>query len=531
MSRKPDRVARLLAGIKELDPSTLQRAGISVHTIQSLVHNLPRMTPAERGEVFVRLEKLVLEDQRSRAANDFMAFVRAVWPGFIEGHHLRKMAVAFMDIALGRKKRLIINMPPRHGKSEFTSYLFPAWYIGKFPDRKLMIATHTAELAKGFGRRIRNLMATDIYQSIFPGVTLAEDSKAQGKWNTNLGGEFYAAGVGSAIAGRGADLLIIDDPYSEQDARDGDYNPEVWEKVWTWYQQGPRQRLQPGAAIALVHTRWGKQDMTERLLEQQKKRKVAEWTVIRFPALLPSGRQLWPEFWKLEEIEALQDELDPAHWAAQYQQDPTSDIAAIIKRTAWREWRGELPDAKFIVTTVDTAHGTDRENDFSAWTTWAVFETDIDGESQDCALMTEATRDRLDYADLKQAMLNHYRDARPDLMIIETKAAGAPLVTELRQMGLPVRGFTPTSATGNKVRRLRQVSDVFAAGRVFHPDRTWAREVIEELASFPKGQHDDFVDTISMALSFMKEGNFIRTDAPLSEDVEEEVEQAAMEYY
>lgn len=517
--------AAVIARLKEIDPATLKKAGLTLSAVSTLTQNLHRLSLEERGEVFLKLKVLVEADLRAKASKDFLSFVRLVWPKFIEGAHFRQMARAFQDIADGKKTRLIINMPPRHGKSEFTSFLFPAWFIGRFPHKKLMIATHTASLATGFGGKIRNLMAGDLYQRIFPGVKLAEDTKAKGLWLTNHGGEFFAAGVGSAIAGRGADLFVMDDPYSEQDARSGEYNKEIWEKVWTWYQQGPRQRLQPGGAIALVHTRWSLQDMTELLLRQQAdetartgNKPSQPWHVIRFPAILPSGRQLWPEFWPLDQIELLRDEMEPAYWVAQYQQEPTSEVIAIIKRSDWQEWKGDMPEAVFIITAVDTAHSTDKKSDFSALTSWAVFNHEIDGVSVPCAIMIEARRERFEYPELKMFLLGVNRETRPDVMRIEAKAAGMPLIQELRRMRLPIDEFTPTSKTGDKIQRLRQVADLFKAGRVFIPDRRWAEEVVEEIAAFPRGQHDDFVDTVSMAMKFLKDGDLI----PIDQGEEEE---------
>lgn len=530
---RKDQTAWVIARLKEIDPKVLQKAGLSLSVVQNLSVKLHLMTLEERGTIFRHLEKLVEADLRRKAANDFLSFVRLVWPGFIEGAHIRQMAKAYQDIAEGRKRRLIINMPPRHSKSELTSYLFPAWFIGKFPNKKLMIATHTATLATSFGGKIRNLINTDIYQRIFPGVTLREDSKAKGLWLTNHDGEFFAAGVLSAIAGRGADLFIMDDPYSETDARNGEYNPDIWDKVWQWYMQGPRQRLQPGAAICLVHTRWSLQDMTAKLLRQQKeeqartgKRPVNPWHLIQFPAILPSGRPLWPEFWSLEEIEAIREEIDAPYWQAQYMQDPTSDTVAIVKRSDWKVWeKTDLPEVSFIITAVDTAHSKKKTNDFSAFTCWGVFNHEVDGEEVPCAILLEARRERYEYPELKMMLLMHHRDMRPDLMRIEAKAAGMPLIQELRRMHLPIDEFTPTAATGDKVARLRQVQSVFKKGRVFKPrDRTWANEVVEEIATFPKGEHDDFVDTVSMTMAFLLQGEFIPVDEVAEEDDVEEAE-------
>jgi hypothetical protein len=208
-----------------------------------------------------------LEEKREAAQKDFLKFVKTVWPEFIEGKHHKIYAEKLNRIASGELKRLIVNMPPRHTKSEFASHLFPAFFMGRHPTAKLIQTTHTGELAIRFGRKAKNLIESEEYNSVFPHVTLAADSKAAGRWESNHKGEYFAAGVGGAITGRGADLLIIDDPHSEQDA----LSPTVLESHYEWYTSGPRQRLQPGGAIVLVMTRWSVKDLTGKLLEAQGK--------------------------------------------------------------------------------------------------------------------------------------------------------------------------------------------------------------------------------------------------------------------
>ena len=176
---------------------------------------------------------------RVAAQQDFLTFVKEVWPAFIEGSHHKIMSDAFNRIADGSLKRLIVNMPPRHTKSEFASHLFPAWYLGRYPDRKVIQTAHTAELAVGFGRKVRNLVGSSDYDKIFPGVALSADSKAAGRWNTNKDGDYFAIGVGGAVTGKGADILIVDDPHSEQEAALND--PSVYDRTYEWYTSGPRQ--------------------------------------------------------------------------------------------------------------------------------------------------------------------------------------------------------------------------------------------------------------------------------------------------
>ena len=200
-----------------------------------------------------------------KAKNNFMDFTKTVWEEFINGRHHRIMAEKFNRIATGDLKRLIVNMPPRHTKSEFGSYLLPAWLMGRNPRLKIMQTTHTAELAFRFGRKVRNLMNSKEYSKIFEGVELRADSQAAGRWETSKGGEYFAAGVGGAVTGRGADLLIIDDPHSEQDA----LSPTAMENAYEWYTSGPRQRLQPGGSIVIIMTRWAENDLTGKLIRQQ----------------------------------------------------------------------------------------------------------------------------------------------------------------------------------------------------------------------------------------------------------------------
>jgi len=187
-------------------------------------------------------------DIREMATDSFMVFANHVYENFIEGEHHRIIAEKLERVARGELKRLIINMPPRHSKSEFASFLMPAWFLGRNPKLKIIQATHNTELAVRFGRKVRDLIDDPQYKEIFPNTNLKEDNKGAGKWGTDKGGEYFAAGVGAAVTGRGADLFIIDDPHSEQDAM----SESAFDNAYEWYTSGPRQRLQPGASIILV---------------------------------------------------------------------------------------------------------------------------------------------------------------------------------------------------------------------------------------------------------------------------------------
>ncbi len=472
----------------------------------------------EKEELLTLLEELDDAKSRIKSKKSYLSFVKSQWSAFIHGDHHEIMAEAFERVAKGELKRLIINMPPRHTKSEFASYLLPAWFLGLYPDKKIIQTAHTAELAVGFGRKVRNLVNSQDYKRIFTDVSLQADSKAAGRWNTNKGGEYFAIGVGGAVTGKGADLLIIDDPHSEQEGASSDIN--VFNKTYEWYTSGPRQRLQPNGAIVVVMTRWHQRDLTGQIVDASIKRGGSdEWEVIELPAILPSGTPLWEEFWKLEELEALKAELPSSKWSAQYQQDPTAEEGALVKREWWRTWEyTEPPDCDFIIQSWDTAFLKNQRADFSACTTWGVFYKEgDDGMLAPNVILLDAYKDRLEFPDLKRLATEKYNEFKPDAFIVEAKAAGMPLIFELRATGIPVQEYTP-SRGNDKISRVNAVSDLFSSGVVWCPETRWAEEVIEEFAGFPNMEHDDLVDSSTQALLRFRQGGFI----PLYTDEEEE---------
>jgi predicted phage terminase large subunit-like protein len=457
-----------------------------------------------------KINTLLQADKRERCRQNFMPFVRQMWSAFIPGKHHQIMADAFERVARGELKRLIINMPPRHTKSEFASYLFPAWFLGMYPEKKIIQTAHTAELAVGFGRKVRNLVGSPDYQEIFP-TKMSADSKAAGRWNTSKGGDYFAIGVGGAVTGKGADVLIIDDPHSEQEAMMG--NPSVYDRVYEWYSSGPRQRLQPGGAIVIVMTRWSKRDLTGQIVNAAAKKDLEEWEVIELPALLPSGKPLWQEFWRQEELEAIKAELPVSKWEAQYQQNPTSEEGAIIKREMWKVWENERPpEVDYIIQSWDTAFEKSNRADYSACTTWGVFYRDVEGTEVANIIVLDAFKERMEFPELKRTAFEFWKEWNPDTLIVEKKAAGAPLIYEMRKMGIPISEYTPSKGS-DKIARVNAVSDLFASGMVWRPETRWAEELVEELASFPNGDHDDLVDSSSQALLRFRQGGFIRLDS------------------
>lgn len=481
---------------------------------ESLLSKIKSLHDDDKVELLALIEELNQAKDRVAAHSDFLSFVKSVWPAFIEGEHHAVMSDAFNRIANGTLKRLIINMPPRHTKSEFASHLFPAWYLGMYPDRKVIQTAHTAELAVGFGRKVRNLVDSDDYKNIFSDVSLASDSKAAGRWNTNKHGDYFAIGVGGAVTGKGADILIIDDPHSEQEAALGD--PSIYDKTYEWYTSGPRQRLQPGGAICVVMTRWSKKDLTGQIIKSSIERGGSdEWEVIELPAILPSGEPLWPGFWPLEQLQALKSELPLSKWSAQYQQDPTSEESAIIKRDWWREWPGtNTPQCEFVIQSWDTAFLAKETADYSACTTWGVFYDD-NGNSN--IILLDALQERLEFPDLKVRAYDMYKQFNPDAFIVEAKASGSPLIFELRRMGIPVSEYTPSRGR-DKIARVNAVSDLFSSGLVWAPKTRWAEEVIEQFAAFPSGDHDDLVDASTQALLRFRQGGFISLNSDEKEE-------------
>jgi len=468
---------------------------------------VPRASPENRAKIQMLLEM----DRIERSKESFLYFVTQMWPVFISGAHHKIMADAFERVANGQLKRLIINMPPRHTKSEFASFLLPAWFLGKFPHKKIIQTAHTAELATGFGRKVRNLVSSEPYQKVFQ-TKLSSDSKAAGRWNTHMGGDYFAIGVGGAVTGKGADLLIIDDPHSEQEAKQG--NPAVFDNVYEWFTSGPRQRLQPGGAIIIVMTRWAKRDLTGQILKNAGKDGVDQWEVIDFPAIMPNGNPLWPGFWSKQALEALKSELPVSKWEAQYQQNPTSEEGAIIKRENWQLWESDTPPScEYIIQSWDTAFEKNNRADYSACTTWGVFQhPNKQGDLRPNIILLDAFKARMEFPELKHKALEMWKEWEPDTLIVEKRAAGAPLIYEMRKMGIPMSEYTPGKGN-DKISRVNAISDLFASGIVWCPETRWAEEVMDELASFPNGDHDDLVDSSSQALMRFRLGGFISIDS------------------
>ena len=491
---------------------------LTASEIDALINSLPLLSAAEQEAILADLEVLERQTQLQRCRDDFLAFCHHVYEGFKEGPHHRHLKPLLHNVQLGTENRLTVSMPPRFGKSETIAYLFVAWYLGHNPTHHIMMATHTADLSASFGRKVRNLLDSPVYSEIFPDTVVSRDKSAADNWTTTKGGKYLAIGIGGNVAGHGAHLLIADDLVSEQAVL---ANPDVaFENAWTYMQVGPLQRLMPGGRIIMIGTRWGKKDPIGRALAWATENPdSAQWNEVRFPALMKVSRDgedtevsLWPEQWPIEQLQAKRAGMQPQFWAAQYMQEPTSEEGALLKRDWWRVWpSSKPPQCDYVLITVDTAHETKNRSDYSVFATWGVFYDEQ--EERNAIILLDVKRGRWEFPDLKRVAFEHMKDWEPEAMLIEKKAAGAPLIQEMRQAGLFIEESSPSrgkaGVANDKRARVNAVSGVLADGCCWIPDKRWAWELVEECARFPFGTHDDMVDVTEMALSRFRRGGFL----------------------
>lgn len=536
------------------------------------LRHLDTLDASQKDRVLGLLEERERLARLAEAREHFLPFVKMVWSDFIPGAHHTIMAEAFERVAAGTCTRLIINMPPRHTKSELASWLLPTWFLGKFPKKKIIQASNTQDLASGFGRRVRNLIDGEdlsgeeddaersghsAFQAIFPGIRLAKDSKAAAGWHTNKGGEYFAIGVNGTVSGKGGNIVIVDDPHSEREAKLAENDPKVFDSVYTWYNGGPRQRLQPGGAIIIVMTRWSKRDLTgqvlKKMIEERDNPYTDKWEVISFPAILDedtaSERAMWPGYWPLDTLRATKSVLPVSNWKAQYQQEPTSESAAILKREYWRTWgdedkekcpapqhvsawaNGDPPACEYTIGSWDCATGDKDRSHPSAYTLWGVFKAEDpnNGKEINNIILLQAFKKRMEFPELKKIAKQFYAEDQPDTLLIENKSAGVQLLQEFQTMGIPAESFSGSSrgrSTGvrgvgdnNKIARANRIVDIFASRYVWKPPTRFAEEVVEQCASFP-GDEDDLVDSTVQALLRFREGGLIRTANDEDEDTQ-----------
>lgn len=501
-----------------------------------LLKNLHKFSPKEQGVILGAATELATRKNSSLCRKSLLAFAKSMMPEYMVGPHHKKLAKLLEEMAVPSKPgRATVSIAPRFGKSQLTSIFFPAWFIGNYPNKKIMMVSHTADLAIDFGRKVRNLVATAEYRKIFPTVELAADSKSAGRWSTNVGGEYFAVGIGGAIAGRGADLLVIDDPHNEQDILNGNY--DIFDKAYDWYAFGARTRLMPGGSVAVVATRWAENDLIGKLHQDMVRNPEADqWDIVEFPAVLEkkgvSGElpeaerfmSLWPEQWDVETLLRTKASMPGYQWSSQYLQNPTSAETAIIKKDWWQEWvKDDPPTCEYVIMSLDAAAEKNNRADFTALTTWGVFYKDNeDGEKEAAIILLNSIKQRLEFPELKRLAYEEYKTWEPDWFVVEKKSAGTALYQEMRRGGMPVQEITPSRASGDKIARLNAVSDIFASGMVWYPvGRRWAEEVVDEVCGFPATPHDDLVDSTVYALMRFRTGGFISLPSDRSMDDDE----------
>lgn len=463
-------------------------------------------------------QRLTLVYDRWRSFHDFEFFSQLVRPEIIFSRHHRVMAKAFKRVADKELIRLMIFMPPGHTKSELTSILLPAWLFGRNSKGRVLHASHTKELVEGFSVQIKDIVRSEEFCRLFTDMTFRKDRDATGRWHTTKGGIYNAVSVGSAVAGKRADMAaIIDDPISEQDA----WSETIREGVRKWYPAGFRSRVMPQTPIIIVMTRWHHADLTGHLLtEAGINPKKEQWEVISFPAILDqtaadllghgakAGEALFPELWPLSEMEQIKEEMPPFVWTALYMQTPTDDEGGILKKVWWRPWPKDrpLPEVECIAAFWDTAFEIHEENDFSACTIWGIFWDEM--QDRYSAILLDRYNERVNFPTLREDAFELCKHHDCDTVLIEPKASGKSLVQELHRKKLSVREWSPDRGRRyelSKVARAHAASVPLWGGSVYYPEgRRWAEEVIEQCAQFPKGEFDDMVDTCTMAWTWLR---------------------------
>lgn len=501
-----------------------EAALFTAQELDTLIENIDYYEPEDQAEILDLIEKHEQQVKMQAAQNDLLEFCKMMQPDYNVGAHHKILAKTLMQVEKGEKDRVTVSIGPRHGKSQLSSIYYSAWFLGRNPTKSVMLVSHTADLAVDFGRKVRNLISTDEYRQIFPDVQLSADSKSAGRWNTNKGGMFYATGVGSSLAGRGADMLIIDDPHSEQDMLAGNF--DALDVAYKWYTIGARTRLMSGGRVAMIATRWHKADLIGRVIEQMAKNPLADqFEVIEFPCILnehtPDEKALWPEFFDLDALRRTRETMPTYQWNAQYQQNPTGESASLVKREWFKIWpKDKPPPLEYIIQAIDAAAEMKNRSDYTSIATWGVFFDETDMRNK--ILLLNSIRERMEFHELKRRAMSEYKFWEPDSCLVEKKSSGTPLYQEMRRMGVPVRDYTPHRGTANspntKYVRLNSVSDMIREGLVYIPEKRWAHDLVEEIVDFPNAKHDDRVDTTIMALMRFRQGGFARLETDIPEE-------------
>lgn len=424
---------------------------------------------------------------RRKARRGLLEFTQYTNPAYRAAPHHRLIADKLEAVARGEIKRLMICMPPRHGKSELASRRFPAWCLGQRPELQIIAASYSGDLATDFGREVRNIVASPDFANLFP-VELAPDSKASNRWHTDKGGMYVAAGVGTAITGRGADILLIDDPFKDRKEADSELQRKT---VWDWYTSTAYTRLMPGGAVILINTRWHDDDLSGRLLFEQESG-GDKWELLSLPAIA-NDVALWPEWYPLDKLEQIRSVLPARDWNALYQQEPIPDEGDYFK-SAWFADYDELPDRLSVYGASDYAV-TDSGGDF---TEHGVFGVDFNKN----LYVLDWWRG--------QTTSDVWIERKCDLIVKHTpqcwfgesgtirRAIEPFMMSRMSQRNAMCRvEWLPS--VNDKPTRARSIQAMASMGKVFFPkNAAWKGDVLGQLLRFPAGKHDDAVDVFSL---------------------------------
>jgi len=429
------------------------------------------------------------------AANDLACYAVATHPNFELAHHTRAIIDKLEAVERGEIRRLMIFLPPRHGKSMLTSEIFPAWYLGRHADRYVVGASYSTDLATDFGRKVRNAIADPLHTAIFPKCRLANDSGGQQKFDTTADGAFFAVGRGSGLTGRGAHLLLLDDLLKDRAEADSEV---IRKGLHEWYGHVAYTRLMPGAAIVNIQTRWHQDDLGGRLLREQ----PDDWSVLNLPAIAEqdepfrkAGEALWPERYPLATLEKIRTVIGSAAFVSLYQQRPSAATGNVFLRSWWRTYSEPPADIKRIVLSLDTAFKTGEANDYSVATIW--------GATTNGFYLLHMWRERAEFPALKQKLIGLCAEWNPNVVLVEDAASGQSLIQELRSgTTLPVM---PVKPDRDKVSRATAATPLIECGRVFIPELApWKDIFLDETAAFPNGQFDDICDSTTQALNYLR---------------------------
>lgn len=415
-----------------------------------------------------------------------LSFAHLMSDRFRSAPHLRTIAKLIHKMERREIKKAMVFTPPRHGKSHLISEMFPAWYLGRHPDHNVVMASYGQDLASDFGRKIRNMMSEDIYRAIFPGITLSDDSTAAARFHTNHGGACYSVGIGSALTGKGGNLLLIDDPTKDRE----DANSLVMrERVWGWYSSTFSTRQMPDAVMLLIMTRWHPDDLAGRILASED---GPNWTVVQMPAINEAGEALWPERYPLDALMAIKKGMILSDWQSLYMQHPTLQEGAIIKRHWWRYYT-QLPKTfDRIVQSWDFAVKDKKGSDYTVGL--------VIGKLGPNKYVLDMVRERLSFPDACQAVINTtIKWPKATKKLIEGKANGPAVVQTLRTK---ISGMVEVEPEGDKVQRANAISPEIEAGNWFLPSPAiapWVNVFLQEASDFPNSTNDDIVDALSMA--------------------------------